>query len=53
MCSTRDLRSILLSAKLNFDLGLALKHEGDEAGARRALELAGKLDPEIGARGLK
>lgn len=39
-----------LSAKLNFDLGLALKDEGDEAGAKRALELATKLDPEIAAR---
>ena len=39
-----------LSAKLNFDLGLALKQQGDEAGAKRALDLAGKLDPEIAAR---
>ncbi|MDQ2949555.1 MAG: peptidylprolyl isomerase, partial [Acidobacteriota bacterium] len=42
-----------LSAKLNFDLGLALKQQGDEAGAKRALDLAAKLDPEIAVRSPK
>lgn len=39
-----------LSAILYYDLGLALKEQGDGAGAKRALELAGKLDAEIAAR---
>lgn len=39
-----------LSAILNYDLGLALKLQGGGAGAKQALELAGKLDPEIAAR---
>jgi len=40
-----------LSAILNYDLGLAMQQQGDEAGAKRALSLAGKLDPEIAAKG--
>jgi superkiller protein 3 len=39
-----------LSAMLYYDLGLALKQQGDAAGAKRALDLAGKLDAEIAAR---
>lgn len=39
-----------LAATLNYDLGLALRQQGDEAGAKQALTLAGKLDPDIAAR---
>jgi tetratricopeptide (TPR) repeat protein len=39
-----------LSATLYYDLGLALKQQGDEAGSKRALALAAKLDPGIAAR---
>jgi tetratricopeptide (TPR) repeat protein len=39
-----------LSATLYYDLGLALKQQGDEAASKRALTLAGKLDPGIAAR---
>jgi Flp pilus assembly protein TadD len=39
-----------LSAILYYDLGLALKQEADETGAKRALALAAKLDPQIAAR---
>ncbi len=35
-----------LSAKLNYDLGLALVKQGDEAGGRRRLALAAKADPQ-------
>ena len=41
-----------LSAVLYYDLGLALKEQGDSDGAKRALELAGRLDAEIAARNL-
>lgn len=37
-----------LSAILNYDLRLALKRQGDEAGATQALFLASKIDPKIG-----
>lgn len=46
----QGLRIDPLSAILNYDLGLALKQQGDKAGADRALVLAAKLDPGIGAR---
>ncbi len=36
-----------LSAKLNYDLGLALTKEGDEAEGRRRIALAAKADPHI------
>lgn len=39
-----------LSAILNYDLGSALRQQGDEPGAKRALALAAKLDPQIAAR---
>ncbi len=39
-----------LSATLYFDLGLALRQQKDEGGAKQALALASKLDPEISAR---
>lgn len=35
-----------LSAKLNYDLGLALTKQGDEAEGRRRIALAGKADPQ-------
>jgi hypothetical protein len=49
----RGLQIDPLSAVLYYDLGLALKEQGDSAGATRALDLAAKLDPEIGARKAK
>ncbi len=48
----RGLQIDPLSAVLYYDLGLALKEQGDSDGAKRALELAGRLDPEIAARNL-
>jgi tetratricopeptide (TPR) repeat protein len=39
-----------LSAILNYDLGLVLKQQADERGAKQALALAAKLDPDIAAR---
>lgn len=39
-----------LSSVLNYRLGVGLKEQGDEAGAKRFLSLAAKLDPEIAAR---
>jgi tetratricopeptide (TPR) repeat protein len=47
----RGLQIDPLSAVLYYNLGLALKGQGDEAGAGRALDLATRLDPEIGRRG--
>jgi tetratricopeptide (TPR) repeat protein len=35
-----------LSAKLNYDLGLALSKQGDEAEGRRRIALAAKVDPQ-------
>jgi tetratricopeptide (TPR) repeat protein len=35
-----------LSAKLNYDLGLALKNEGAESDGRRRMALAAKADPQ-------
>jgi tetratricopeptide (TPR) repeat protein len=35
-----------LSAKLNYDLGLALSKQGDEEEGRRRMALAAKTDPE-------
>jgi Flp pilus assembly protein TadD len=46
----RGLRVDPLSAILEYDLGLALRKQGDQAGAKQALRLASKLDPEIAAR---
>jgi predicted CXXCH cytochrome family protein len=46
----RGLQIDPLSAVLYYDLGLALKEQGDLAGSTRALDLAARLDPEIGAR---
>ncbi len=39
-----------LAGILEYDLGLALRQQGDDAGAKRALMLASKLDPDIAAR---
>ena len=39
-----------LSAILYYDLGLALKQQADEAGAKQTLALAAKLNPDIAAR---
>jgi tetratricopeptide (TPR) repeat protein len=39
-----------LSANLNYYLGLALRQQGDEAGAQQSLALAAKLDSDIAAR---
>jgi superkiller protein 3 len=46
----RGLQIDPLSAVLYYDVGLALKEQGDLAGATRALELAARLDPQISAR---
>jgi tetratricopeptide (TPR) repeat protein len=40
-----------LSAILNYDLGLALKEQGDRVGGERELRLARKLDPGVGPKG--
>ncbi len=39
-----------LSAILNYDLGLALKEQGDATEAANALALAARIDPKIAAR---
>jgi len=39
-----------LSAALNYRLGIALKQQGDEAGAKHSLSFAAKLDSDIAAR---
>jgi tetratricopeptide (TPR) repeat protein len=45
----RGLQVDPLSAILYYDLGIALKEQGDSAGAQKALALAAKIDPQIGA----
>ncbi|MBV8894878.1 MAG: peptidylprolyl isomerase [Acidobacteriaceae bacterium] len=39
-----------MSAALNYHLAIALKQQGDEAGAKHSFSLAAKLDPNIAAR---
>jgi Flp pilus assembly protein TadD len=46
----RGLQIDPLSAVLYYDLGLTMKEQGDVAGAKRAFDLAAKLDPEIASR---
>ena len=39
-----------LSATLNYDLGVTLKQQGDEAGSKQCITLAARLDRDIAAR---
>jgi Flp pilus assembly protein TadD len=49
----RGLQIDPLSALLYYDLGLALKAQGDSSGAKQALALAAILDPGISVRNAK